>query len=105
MEELPEEAIWICILEKAWDKLHGSYCMTRQDSTSVAYRALTGFPLIFQAHEYVELVHQKSRVTNYLTTNLTTLSFVFGCLFGAVLTINAQWTTVASGYRQPPHLL
>ena len=34
--------IWPCLLEKAWAKLHGSYCMTRLGSPTIALTAFTG---------------------------------------------------------------
>lgn len=39
---LTEGELWICILEKAWAKLHRSYCMIRLGSPSVVLYALTG---------------------------------------------------------------
>ena len=46
--------IWATLLEKAWAKLHGSYCMIRRGSTLSAMPHLTGAPSIRVDHNLVK---------------------------------------------------
>ena len=44
------------LIEKAWAKLHGSYCMIRQGSPSMVFPHLTGSPSVRFDHNYLENV-------------------------------------------------
>ena len=44
--------IWAMLIEKAWAKLHGSYCMIRKGSTLSALPHLTGAPAIRLDHNF-----------------------------------------------------
>ena len=44
--------IWAMLIEKAWAKLHGSYCMIRKGSTLSLFPHLTGAPAIRLDHNY-----------------------------------------------------
>jgi len=46
-----EPSFWVSVLEKAWAKLHGSYCMTRLGSTLTALTALTGLSVNVIDHQ------------------------------------------------------
>lgn len=46
--------LWVMLMEKAWAKLHGSYCMTRQGYPSMVYAHLTGAPTTRIDHNSVE---------------------------------------------------
>lgn len=53
---LTDGEIWPCLLEKAWAKVHLSYCMTRLGSPSIAITALTGgLPHKVIDHETLQL--------------------------------------------------
>ena len=41
------------LIEKAWAKLHGSYCMVRLGSPSMVFPHLTGSPSVRFDHNYV----------------------------------------------------
>lgn len=46
------------LIEKAWAKLHGSYCMIRKGSSISAMPHLTGAPSVQIDHNFVEDVEQ-----------------------------------------------
>ena len=46
-----EPSMWVSLLEKAWAKLHGSYCLTRLGSTLTALIALTGLSVNVIDHQ------------------------------------------------------
>lgn len=46
--------IWAMLIEKAWAKLHGTYCMTRKGSSISALPHLTGAPSLQYDHNFVE---------------------------------------------------
>ena len=50
--------VWLMLLEKAWAKLHGSYCMTRRGSFLSAMPHLTGAPLRLIDHNFAEDVDE-----------------------------------------------
>ena len=45
--------IWVILVEKAWAKLHGSYCMIRKGSTLTALPHLTGAASLSFDHNVV----------------------------------------------------
>lgn len=47
------------MLEKAWAKVNGNYENTIKGFVSEAFRALTGAPVVFYKHDYVESLWDK----------------------------------------------
>ena len=39
--------IWMCILEKVWAKLHGSYCMQVTGTSDLVFGCLTNKPSVY----------------------------------------------------------
>ena len=46
--------VWAMIIEKAWAKLHGTYCMIRRGSTLSALPHMTGAASQRMDHNFVE---------------------------------------------------
>ena len=69
--------IWAMLIEKAWAKLHGSYCMTRKGSSVSTLPHMTGAPSLQYDHNYVEELEafwniiQDADERNYIVTSST----------------------------------
>jgi calpain-15 len=49
-----ENELWVLLLEKVWAKVNSTYENTITGYTSEAFRFLTGAPVDFYNHEYIE---------------------------------------------------
>ena len=49
-----EGEIWPMLMEKAWAKLHKSYCLSRLGSASMSYPYVTGMPCVRVDHNFVQ---------------------------------------------------
>jgi len=59
--------MWICLLEKAWAKLHRSYCMIRLGSPTIALLALTnGRPYRLYDHSTESISNLISKIVKGL---------------------------------------
>lgn len=64
---LTEGEIWPCLLEKAWAKLHHSYCMVRLGSPTIALAALTeGRPFEVLSHNGVKVSDLQRKLEKFL---------------------------------------
>ena len=67
---LCEGELWICLLEKAWAKLHKSYCMIRLGSPLIALYALTnGRPYNLHEHGLVDEATLAKKILKGLKKN------------------------------------
>ena len=48
---------WICLLEKAWAKLHGSYCMIEGGTSDLVFSHLTNQPTEIFEHKSKKFSH------------------------------------------------
>ena len=61
---------WVSLLEKAWAKLHGSYCMVRLGSATITLPFLTGCSTVRIDHRRL---HESETVINDFWTYLIDL--------------------------------
>ena len=56
-----DEELWVFLLEKAWAKLHGTYCRTEGGTPSFASTHLQGVPSYSVTHTDLKTVDEKEK--------------------------------------------